>query len=503
MMSFLSCSDDNATDEIDKVDFISIDPQYKQFPATAGDLSVIVKSSGNVKVTIHEEWIQQNDNAPYSFHVASNDKSEKRKGRVVFAVKKNPMVSDTLVIEQLPKAICTFLEDTVFTDYTEKIIPLALKTDADFVMEKPKEYWLHEIETKSVRTDTLHLHVDENISDTRYSIVRVWDADHTVTDSIVVCQTMKPKQESPLAEYDVIYHQKSTIGKGIKIAFVGDGFTENQESYNEYILEGIKAFFSIEPYRSYRDYFEVLGLCVKSKEQGISTPNHSIDTAFGITIPEPRVTTEMLFDADKASSFISSKKELDDIVLFTIISNTDIYAGTTQINSEGYSVAMCTRHDMPNVLRHESGGHGFGWLADEYVYDNVDTITKEHAEQLLFYQSVGFFLNVTLESDLENAYWSHLKECPKYQNIVGMFEGGYYYPHGVWRSESISVMDDNRPYFNTISREIIVRRIMELSGQEFKFEEFLAKDKVELASGRSQIQTPEMKLYPPKIKTTK
>jgi hypothetical protein len=36
------------------------------------------------------------------------------------------------------------------------------------------------------------------------------------------------------------------------------------------------------------------------------------------------------------------------------------------------------------------------------------------------------------------------------------------------------------PYFNTISREILVRRIMERAGVDFSMEDFLAKDKIEL-----------------------
>ena len=36
------------------------------------------------------------------------------------------------------------------------------------------------------------------------------------------------------------------------------------------------------------------------------------------------------------------------------------------------------------------------------------------------------------------------------------------------------------PYFNTISREILVRRIMERAGLSFSMEDFLAKDKIEL-----------------------
>ena len=50
---------------------------------------------------------------------------------------------------------------------------------------------------------------------------------------------------------------------------------------------------------------------------------------------------------------------------------------------------------------------------------------------------------------------------------------------GVWRSEYNSCMNNDIPYFSTISREEIVRRIMEYSGETFSFEDFVAKDNLE------------------------
>ena len=35
-------------------------------------------------------------------------------------------------------------------------------------------------------------------------------------------------------------------------------------------------------------------------------------------------------------------------------------------------------------------------------------------------------------------------------------------------------------YFNTISREILVRRIMQCAGENFSFDDFVAKDRMEL-----------------------
>ena len=47
---------------------------------------------------------------------------------------------------------------------------------------------------------------------------------------------------------------------------------------------------------------------------------------------------------------------------------------------------------------------------------------------------------------------------------------------GRWRSEMISCMIDNRFYFSTWQRMLIVQRIMTLSGSTFDVESFWAND---------------------------
>ncbi len=66
-----------------------------------------------------------------------------------------------------------------------------------------------------------------------------------------------------------------------------------------------------------------------------------------------------------------------------------------------------------------------------------------------------------------------------------MFEGGYNHARGIYRSENMSVMGSLFiPYFNTISRQSIVKRIMEYSGQKLSteqlFELFVKNDKIEI-----------------------
>jgi len=66
--------------------------------------------------------------------------------------------------------------------------------------------------------------------------------------------------------------------------------------------------------------------------------------------------------------------------------------------------------------------------------------------------------------------------------MVGTYEGGYFFSQGVWRSEENSCMNNNVAYFSAISRELMVKRILETAGETFTWEKFVAKDKYEPVS---------------------
>ena len=89
-------------------------------------------------------------------------------------------------------------------------------------------------------------------------------------------------------------------------------------------------------------------------------------------------------------------------------------------------------------------------------------------------------------SALFNVAWSHLIFDPRYSDIVDMFEGGYMHSRGVFRSEQNSCMNNNIPYYNTISREAIVKRIKRYAGETYTFEDFVSNDKRDAAAADSR-----------------
>ena len=88
----------------------------------------------------------------------------------------------------------------------------------------------------------------------------------------------------------------------------------------------------------------------------------------------------------------------------------------------------------------------------------------------------GWYPNLSLSGKMNEVPWSHLIFHDKYKQIVDIFEGGFMHTRGVYRSEQNSCMNNDIPYYSTISREAIVKRIMEIAGETYTFEDFVAND---------------------------
>lgn len=95
-----------------------------------------------------------------------------------------------------------------------------------------------------------------------------------------------------VSQYDYMYGedecvtlQKATKGNGVDVLFVGDGFDGESISKGEYIdlvQEQMDAFFGVEPYCSYREYFNVYACISLSQETGVNTANTWRNTRFNL-----------------------------------------------------------------------------------------------------------------------------------------------------------------------------------------------------------------------------
>ena len=275
----------------------------------------------------------------------------------------------------------------------------------------------------------------------------------------------------------------ATVGKGIDVVFVGDAFADkDQDLFNKYVKLGKEAFFTEEPFRSTKNRFNIYRIGSVSKNGIIAQEGG--DTKFSAQFGQG---TYVGGDNNLVNSFVKASipsVDLTKTIIFVII-NKAKYAGTCHMFSNNQAVCyvpLCrNENEYAQTLRHEGCGHGFGKLADEYFYDSMGRIPDDEVSELKKWKgfAYGFHENVDLTSDPNTILWSKFISDSRYSGKVGVHEGGYTYPYGVYRPTHNSIMRYNTGGFNAPSREAIYKKIMKFSEGDawtYDYETFVAFD---------------------------
>lgn len=288
--------------------------------------------------------------------------------------------------------------------------------------------------------------------------------------------------------------QKATKGNngGINIVLLGDGFNAKDIASGKYlndIKQEVEYFFGIEPYKTYRDYFNVYTAIPLSTESGVGTVNTIRYNRFNTTFTGGvglKADYDEVFDYALGAPTVN-KGNLNQTLIIMVPNSTD-YGGICQMWEDGSTIAFCPQStygyplDTRGVIQHEAGGHGFGKLGDEYIYHNafIDACGCSCCGHVLEFngaKSLGWYDNLELTGKMHSVGWSHLIFDDRYSDIVDIYEGGYMHNRGVFRSEPNSCMNNDIPYYSTISRESIVKRIKAYAGETYSFEDFVKNDK--------------------------
>ena len=288
--------------------------------------------------------------------------------------------------------------------------------------------------------------------------------------------------------------QKATKGNngGINIVLLGDGFNAKDIASGKYlndIKQEVEYFFGIEPYKTYRDYFNVYTAIPLSTESGVGTVNTIRYNRFNTTFTGGvglKADYDEVFDYALGAPTVN-KGNLNQTLIIMVPNSTD-YGGICQMWEDGSAIAFCPQStygyplDTRGVIQHEAGGHGFGKLGDEYIYHNafIDFCGCSCCGHVLEFnaaKSLGWYDNLELTGKMHSVGWNHLIFDDRYSDIVDIYEGGYMHYRGVFRSEPNSCMNNDIPYYSTISRESIVKRIKAYAGETYSFEDFVKNDK--------------------------
>jgi len=291
--------------------------------------------------------------------------------------------------------------------------------------------------------------------------------------------------------------QTATRGPGINIVFTGDGYDAKDIAKGTFAANataGFSHFFDLEPYKSYKEYFNVYAITAQSDDSGIGTVNTVKDSKFGTSLTQNRIQCEQPDAVFAWAMKANGSMDLSKSVVILLM-NTSTNEGVCYMYGDGSALACCPvstdayPYDFRGIIQHEAGGHGFGKLADEYIYHNAFIQTCgcadgcEHPQgeddintQYGTFKSLGWFKNLSMSSDPKQVPWAHLIYNAHYSDYVDVFEGGYMHSRGMYRSEVTSCMNNNIPYYSAISRQAIVERIKTYAGETFTLEDFYAKD---------------------------
>ena len=251
----------------------------------------------------------------------------------------------------------------------------------------------------------------------------------------------------------------------IDVAFVAEGYRRGEmKRFFRDCRESIDALLDHSPFREMADRFNFIAVAAPSEQSGVSIP-HKGDwrqTVLGSS-----------FDTFYSDRYLTTLhlKRLHDVLAtvpyehIIILANTDNYGGGGIYNS--YLMSAAHNAKSRPVVVHEFG-HSFAGLADEYYYDDqYETSYPADTEP--------WEPNLTTLVDF-SAKWADMLQpgCPvptppsgkEVYTAVGVFEGGGYQSHGVYRPAQECRMKINEaPVFCPVCMRAI-RRIIDYYTEE-------------------------------------
>lgn len=237
----------------------------------------------------------------------------------------------------------------------------------------------------------------------------------------------------------------------IDLAIVAEGYTEAEMGkFYADCQRAVDALFQWEPFRSLKSRFNVVAVAAPSQQSGSSVPHEGIwvNTACGTH-----------YDTFYSNRYLTSQSlhHIYDLLAgvpfehIMVLVNTDTYGGGGIYNQVTF--ATSDHPTFKEVFVHEFG-HSYGGLADEYAYDDMDTVWYPSDTE-------PWEPNITTLKDFSSK-WADLlpkgtpiptpldKSVPDYRSIapgdkaamqrlnqcvqrVGVFEGAGYQSKGCYR----------------------------------------------------------------------
>lgn len=306
----------------------------------------------------------------------------------------------------------------------------------------------------------------------------------------------------------IIALQKHEEGNGIKLVLMGDLFVDTDiknGTYEKVMREAMEHYFSIEPFKSLRKYFDVIAIKAVSKHNWLSG-----ETAFQSTAEWDSGVIENLDKCLEYAQIGIGENNLENVQIILVNNYVSIGGGHCKRYSNGISIASCPYSknepkDFKETIHCLAGGYGFGHLQPEYI-ESEDTFSDCNGLQQE-YNNYGWNANVDCTADPTKVRWAHFIKDPRYANEgLGIFEGAFY-RYGIYRATENSILREQPfaiDWFNAPSREAIYKRAMKLAyGDTWiydyeKFVEFDAPARTSTLPSQQQLRaSKKVKHFPP------
>ena len=243
------------------------------------------------------------------------------------------------------------------------------------------------------------------------------------------------------------------------LVIAGDGYTEaEQDKFMQQVDKHLNIMWSIEPYKSYRNYINVYAIKIISGESGISCDP-------SLTSPRKTTPLSMAFWGGCNANSVQRLVTVNNSALsrYTAlapgvsqrlaIANSDTYGGA------GGAYATATGGNALSALisPHEIG-HSLGNLQDEYDYYQRGVLGGCYTggEPSSVHHTL---LTVDQMRTQQRKWWRWLGEPSEAGGLIDRYEGGMYFDRCIWRPSKHSIMKTLGYYYDQVSREVMTQRI--------------------------------------------
>jgi hypothetical protein len=296
-------------------------------------------------------------------------------------------------------------------------------------------------------------------------------------------QIMSAQQQTPAPPPGASVREPATVvpiqvtgdaASRFTLVVLADGYAAaDMPQFRQDLDKHLNILWSIEPFRSYRNYFNVYAIEAVSTDSGLTCdpmlleePNmdpalrqklQKKNTVFGLSFGGgcTNITARGVTPAGgmqaKVREYASRATANPDQIL--VIGNSRTYGGI------GGALATSTGSNAlsPLITPHEIG-HSLGRLGDEYTYSARGRAGGTYSGGEPRHAHMTLLSGEAMKAE-QKKWWRWLGEPSDAGGVIGRFEGGSGNTKGIWRPSKHSMMISLGYYFDQVGREQMVREI--------------------------------------------